>query len=201
MNAKRGPKSRETGLPETGNRSKNPSSEGRTFRAQCNTQDFMAAKPRNEQARERTIEAWMLTIVQDGGIARFDDLHIDRIDDQWKQREMWIQGGLEAFRLALMVRDRHQLPFTVGLGFSLDSEKQLAGVEFQTADEFIARVDWSPPSLYLFEPGTEPSSQTTALRNLSRNLFPGLPETTSCYCIEFREKDTNEHRRSVFLEG
>jgi hypothetical protein len=46
---------------------------------------------------------------------------LDQIDAQWKPRETWIQGGLEAFRLALMARDRHQLRFTVGLGFSLKS--------------------------------------------------------------------------------
>jgi hypothetical protein len=161
----------------------------------------MAAKSSNENAREHTIETWMLTIVQDGGVARFDDLHIDQIDEQWKPREMWIQGGVEAFRLALMVRDRHQLPFTVGLGFSLESGEQLTSVDFQTGEEFMARVDWSPPSLYLFGPGREPSIETAVIQKLNRNLFPGLPQTASCYHTEFREIRTNERRHSVFLEG
>jgi hypothetical protein len=161
----------------------------------------MAEEPSNGHARERSIEAWMLTIVQDGGVGRFDDLHIDQIDEQWKPRETWIHGGLEAFRLALKVRDHHQLPYVVGLGFSLKSEDQLPDGDFQTGEEFMARVDWSPPSLYLFERGNKPSIATTVVRTLNRNLFPGLPQTASCYWTEFREMHTNEGRRSVFLEG
>jgi hypothetical protein len=119
----------------------------------------------------------------------------------WKPREMWIQGGLEAFRIALLERDRHQLHFIVGLGFSLEPEEQFAHVDFQTEEQFMSRVDWSPPSLYLFEPGKEPSIGTTVVRKLNRNLFPGLAQTASCYCAEFRETRTNEYRRNVFLEG
>jgi hypothetical protein len=161
----------------------------------------MATRPPNDQAGESAIEAWMLRIVQDGGVARFDDLHIDQIDELWKSREMWIQGGVEAFRLALMLRDRHNLHFAVGLGFGLDPRDQSAEVNFKTQGELMANVDWSPPSLYLFERGKEPSINATLVRKLGRNLLPNLPETASCYCIEFREMDTNESRRSVFVEG
>jgi len=111
----------------------------------------MATKPLDEQARERVIEAWMLRIVRDGGIARFDNLHIDQIDEGWEPREMWVQGGMEAFRLALMVRDRHKFRFIVGLGFSLESGATSTDFDFQTGEELISRVDWSAPSLYLFE--------------------------------------------------
>jgi hypothetical protein len=161
----------------------------------------MAAKPPDEQTRERVIESWMLTIVQDGGVARLDDLHIDQIDEQWKPRETWIHGGLEAFRLALKVRDRHQLPFNVGLGFSLESGGEFAGFDFQTGEEFMASVDWSPPSLYIFEPGKGPSIGAADVRKLNRNIFPSLPQTATCCGIEFREMQTDERRRSIFLEG
>ena len=81
----------------------------------------MEGKSQKGQARECAIEAWMLAKIQDRSVARFDDLHINEIDSEWKARETWIQGGLEAFRLALMLRDRHQLRFNVGLGFGLES--------------------------------------------------------------------------------
>lgn len=128
----------------------------------------------------------MLTTIQDGGVARFDDLHIDRIDELWKPREMWIPGGLEAFRLALMLRDRHQLPFTVALGCSLESGEQLANVDFQTVDELGAKLNWTPPSLYLFTPGKEPRAENVraiengvvnadaVVRELSWNLLREL---------------------------
>jgi len=161
----------------------------------------MVSTQPSEQAREHAIQVWMLKIAQDGGNARFDDLHIDHIDELWKPREMWIEGGVEAFRLALQVRDRCQVPFIVGLGFSLESDEQCADVDFQTGAEFMSRVDWSPPSLYLFERGKEPRIGTAVVRELNRSLFPGLPETVRCYYISFRETPTNEYRCSVFLEG
>jgi hypothetical protein len=93
------------------------------------------------------------------------------------------------------------LRFIVGLGFSLESGEQFPCVDFQTGDELMARVDWSPPSLYLFEPGKEPSVETDVVQKLNRSLFPGLPETASSYFIEFRETNTDDCRHSVFVEG
>jgi hypothetical protein len=167
-------------------------------------------KANEETARKGAIEAWMLTIVRDGGVARLDDLHIDKIDEQWKPREMWIKGGQEAFRLALTLRDHHLLPLTVGLGFSLESRKQCTGVDFQTKEELMATLDWSPPSLYLFERGTEPRTSAAwatregsvhpnvVIQDLNRNLFNSQ---AACYYIEFCRVGSEEYSRSVFLEG
>jgi hypothetical protein len=91
----------------------------------------MSLKPTREQTREYSVEAWMLTTVRDGGVAKIDDLHIDKIDEAWKPREFWVPKGLEAFRMALMLRDRHHLPFAVALGFSLESGEHSTGVNFQ----------------------------------------------------------------------
>jgi hypothetical protein len=37
---------------------------------------------------EQIIEKWMLTVSQNGGIQRSDDLHIDRIDEAWRSRSL-----------------------------------------------------------------------------------------------------------------
>jgi hypothetical protein len=156
------------------------------------------------QNREKIIEQWMLTIANDGGVRRFDDLHIDKIDLVWKPRQQWIAGGLAAHRFALAVRDRHQLPFTVGLGFSLKSRSRAIGVDFRTPEEFCERLDWSPPSLYLFHRGEEPDKQIGPVEGVVRYLslsVLGGKEGTRCYYLEYRKQGSDEYRRSVFIEG
>ncbi len=154
--------------------------------------------------REEIIEQWMLTIVNDGGVRRFDDLHIDKIDPGWKPRQQWMEGGLEAHRVALAVRDRHQLPFTVGLGFSLESGSRPIGIDFHAPEEFCERLDWSPPSLYLFHRGEEPDKQVSPANGVVRDLSPavlGAEGSARCYYLEFRQEGDDEYRRSVFIEG
>jgi hypothetical protein len=160
-------------------------------------------KPTREQNRENSIETWMLTVVRDVGIARIDELHIDKIDETWKPREYWFQNGLEAFRIALMLRDRHHLPFTVALGFSLESGEHFAGVDFQDTVELAKKLNWMPPSLYLFEPGKTPRTNINGvvIGELNPDLFGTTVKATNCYYIEFRQSRSNEYNRSVFLEG
>jgi hypothetical protein len=152
--------------------------------------------------REEIIEQWMLAIVGDGGARCFDDLHIDRIDPKWKHKNQWTEGGLEALRIAIAVRNRNQLSFAVSLGFSLESGDRPRGVDFQTKEEFCARLDWSPPSLYLFRRGEEPHTQT-AHANV-QHVDPailGAQGDARCYYLEFRQQEGDEYCRSVFVEG
>ena len=54
-------------------------------------------QPSMRRAHERVIETWILTIITDGGIQRFDDLHVDVINKRWNSPRLWIQGGIEYF--------------------------------------------------------------------------------------------------------
>ena len=169
----------------------------------------MPLKPTAEQL----IERWMLTIVSDGGIARFDDLHIDQINEQWKDRRVWISAGLEAYRIAVALRNQHQLPFVVALGFSLQASTEAQGSEFHTAAEFAERLDWSPPSLYLFQPDTTPSQGAqvaaepcspaigTTIQDLPSELFGREVSAKRTYRIRFKSEGSEEYSQSVFVEG
>lgn len=150
------------------------------------------------------IEEWMLAIISDGGAERFDDLHIDEINPQWEDKDRWIEGGLKAFRTALSVRDQHRLPFTVCLGFSLVATEQACGIDFQTRQDLLAKLDWSPPSLYLFDRGKEPDRQTVLAGGTVQALDPavyGAQAGERCYYLESKPQDDDEFRRSVFVEG
>ena len=154
--------------------------------------------------REEVIERWMLTIIDDGGIDRLDDLHIDKIDLRWKNRDCWVEGGLEALRLAIVIRNRNQLPFAVALAFSLRSDNRPLGVDFRTRTELDERLNWSPPSLYLFRRGEEPRTRVAngdAAQDLTPSIFGTLEAGLSCYFWEFLPQGAEEYCRSVSLEG
>jgi len=146
----------------------------------------------------------MLSTAHDGGIRRHDDLHIDKIDPAWKDRGLWVEGGLEAFRVAKILRDRSGLPFTVALAFSLVSGSQPRGIDFRTRKELEERLNSSPPSLFLFQRGEEPRGQMVPgnpAQDLDPSAFTIQPAGAPCYYLEFRQQNTEEYCRSVFVEG
>jgi hypothetical protein len=168
--------------------------------------------PQEPRERNEIIEEWMLTAYQDGGIERFDDLHIDRIDETWRAKPLWIEGGLEALRIAMRLRDRHRLPVEIELAFSLKSVVKKTGINFRTKEEFAEQFDWSPPSLYLSHEGTERKLDTqkaieeghisddASVEELNLKLF-GKPEGQRCIYMEFRRTEEVEFCRSVWLQG
>jgi hypothetical protein len=159
----------------------------------------------NSSRGRGVIEAWMTTIVQDGGVERYDSLHIDKIDLQWVHREHWLEGGTEAFRLAQLVRDQCGLALIVALAYSLESGEAPRGMNFRTSDEFHAQLDWSPPSLYLFHPDREPWNQSGAevvLKPIDVATFFGDKlDAKGCYYMEFKLTGSTEYSRSVFVAG
>ena len=38
----------------------------------------------------------MIAVVSHGGLDRYDDLHVDQIDPNWKARAFWVSAGLES---------------------------------------------------------------------------------------------------------
>jgi len=162
---------------------------------------------------EHVIKEWMLTVFRDGGIERFDELHIDRIDEIWRSQKVWVEGGLAAFRIAVRLRDRHELPVQVVLGFSLQSEDKKIGVDFTTQEEFAKRLNWTPPSLYLLKAATDHTVENekaikeghvcgdAEVKELDMNLFSALETGQRCFYTEFRRTDDAEYCRSVFLQG
>jgi hypothetical protein len=163
---------------------------------------------------ESVIERWMLSITANGGIERYDDLHIDQIDELWRDRRYWLQGGLQAYALATHIRDKHRIEASVSLTFSLKSDSKPRGVTFASPLDFQAELDWSPPSLYLFCTGKEPwteaelNSDRKSLRGgpilipLDPAMFLGTPVNASAsYYLEFLPDASAEYSRSVFLAG
>jgi hypothetical protein len=157
------------------------------------------------------IDRWMTAILEDGGIDRYDDLHIDRIERQWTNRNLWLSGAISAFQIALKQRDRHNAGLVIAVGFALESTDVPMGLNFTTREEMERRFDSSPPSVYLFYAGQEPWTKrkgSTAVDELTEPktivcdaLFSDLLPYTKCYFLEFFRPDDAEYRRSIFIAG
>jgi hypothetical protein len=176
----------------------------------------MAGIFQNKKAEyERIIESWMRTILQDGGIERRDDLHIDQIDRTWrKERRLWIPAGLYARELAIAIRDRCELKLSVQLAFSLDLEpgNQPRGIDFHTPEEIEAQFDVTPPSLYLLRPGMDVWTQANPLEaglgvedmivtNLDGGIFGRSAHLADCWFVEYRSRPTDEYSRTIYVPG
>jgi hypothetical protein len=162
---------------------------------------------------ELIIERWMLNIVEDGGIERFDDLHVDKIDDDWKPRQKWIEAGVQSYRIALGLRDEHELPFVVSLGFSLEACEPSPGLDFRTREELQQRLNHTPPSLYLFERGKEPwvemdraikdgaVAPDALVQKIDWDLLDCSELFGICFYLEFTPSDAGGYRRRLFVGG
>lgn len=153
------------------------------------------------QHQRQIIETWMLSNVRTGEFNRYDDLHIDQIDQQWRDRKTWIEGGVEALRLGVELRDKHQLEFTVALGCSLRvSASSPLGLP-RRREDLTAQLDWSPPSLYLFPKRQEPwldSGGTEILEELGESVSKGRSaKAPQFYYLEFTQGGVKH--RSIFI--
>jgi hypothetical protein len=163
-----------------------------------------------EHEHERIIESWMLTVIQDGGVMRYDDLHVDHIDHEWKNPNLWLPAAFHAQDLAIRIRNRHGLGLSVAAGFSLKGGMKKQGVDFKTRAQLEARINHTPPSLYLFELGTEPwakdkisgigaSACDLTAERIDSAIFGKPSLLNDCWYIEFQQRDGEEYCRSVFV--
>src|SRR5258708_26816605 len=177
-------------------------------RSGCKTMDGRFHN--REHEHEQIIESWILTIIEDGGVMRYDDLHLDRIDNEWKVPNLWLPAAFHAQDMAIKIRNRHGLTLSVVVGFSLKGGMKKAGVNFKTRAQLEARFNQTPPSLYLFELGTEPwardkipgigaSAHNLTAERIDSAIFGKSSPLKDCWYVEFKHSDVEGYCRSVFV--
>ena len=161
------------------------------------------------------IESWFDSVVKNGGIDRYDDLHVDQIDAKWKPSDKWVTSALESFETALDVRDSYPATtrLMIVLAFALVSESHPLGVTFRNLAELEEAFSSTPPSLYLFRAGGEFWTQAEesrgkrvdhdlVIKTLAPSEFFGkMPETVKCIFMEYRRTGNEEYSRDVYLTG
>lgn len=163
------------------------------------------------ESREDVIASWMESLVKKGKIGSLDDLHLDQIESEWKDKKHWLTAGAEALRIAVEVRNKRGYAADIALAFSLNSGETPRGVNFRDSASFKSEFDWSPPSLYLDKPGTAPWNQGAApdgqppadlrTQKLDAAALGFTAPLKACYFLEFRQPDSAEYARTVLLIG
>ena len=151
-----------------------------------------------DSQRERKIREWMLATASNGGIDRLDDLHVDDIDENWKQRANWISASIHAYELAMKLQSILGFNLKVALAFSLLDG---TGQTFDTEEEFESQLDWSPPSLYLFKTGDQQHlSNVVRFDPLPKAVASRFPQGTKSFLLQWATQDGSV-RRSLFVEA
>ena len=140
----------------------------------------------------------MLATTSNGGIDRLDDLHVDDIDENWKQRANWISASIRAYELAVTLQSNLRLSVKVALAFSLLDGM---GQTFDTEEEFESQLDWSPPSLYLFKADDQQHlSKVVRFDPLPKALASRFPQGAKSFLLQWATEDGSV-RRSVIVEA
>ena len=155
----------------------------------------------------------MEAVIHDGGIDRFDDLHVDQIDKTWKLKGSWISAALEAFATALDVRDassdgRH---LKIVLAFSLKADVRPLGTTFKDRASLEKDLSWTPPSLYVFRPGEESWNRLKVSNRAedgpfadlqflnATKLLGAIARPTMCVYQESKRPEDDEYYRCIML--
>jgi hypothetical protein len=143
------------------------------------------------------VREWMTDVVRTGSWRTFDDLHIDEIDGN-VARDAWVWESLRIAREAALTRDHIAPSFAIVLGFGLGPSTRPIPPEWSSVKGFTDDLDESPPSLYMFERGSE------EWRSLLGDTvaFAPPPFLTNCGDVRYREAwetGHREYRRSVLL--
>jgi hypothetical protein len=136
----------------------------------------------------------MRMVLATGGIARFDDLHIDRIEHAWKKRQSWLDGSSIAISVAKELKTGIAPEKTLAIRCALISDHTdiTAPRSLTELGDQLSRTQ--PPSLYLFDPGGEPWADTRSVSvTPSARMFPA---SSVCFVMGFTAEEDNELRRT-----
>ncbi len=151
------------------------------------------------EERKLKIKSWLLSVVNDISWEKYNDLHIDEVDNVFKKKDNWFDGGLECYIHAVSIVKELKIPYTIELTFSLKSKKTLKDYVIKDIESLKKEFDYSPPSLYVFRNDwknlEEIKKKGTALEGLIDNdkVFGNL-----YYYQAFNERD-REVRRVLYL--
>lgn len=130
-------------------------------------------------------------------------MHIDRFDPKWKDRAGWIEGGVSVLQEAAEARALANCHYKLAMVYTLQSSKDVLGVEFATQKEFHNRLDHSPPSVFVAEPGSEPwitsqACEGVQIVSLSESIVKRIfPAVFECQGLLMRYRPDEKQESSV----
>jgi hypothetical protein len=168
---------------------------------------------RKRDLHKKRIQSWFDAVTHDGGIERFDELHVDVIDRTRKTKKSWISSALESFELAMEVRDEDVSgqDLTIILSFALVDDVRPLGVTFHDRESLEKNLSYSPPRILVLRKDNdflkrlksfeiEAVSGDSVLTKLNATeLFGELHRPVTCIYSENRRPDDEEYCRTLYL--
>jgi predicted RNase H-like nuclease len=174
----------------------------------------MVGFPRRKRSlHKKRIQSWFNAVIHDGGIERFDELHVDVIDGTRKTKKSWIPAALESFELALEVRDEDVSgqDLTIILSFALVDDVRPLGVTFHDRESLEKNLSYSPPCILVYRKNDEYLKQLKSVENESvsgdsvliklnaTELFGELRRPVICVYTENKRISDDEYLRLLLL--
>lgn len=142
----------------------------------------------------------MTRVLDENGIDRFDDLHVDEIDSSWSSRSQWVEAALRALAVAVAIRDEKRTQVTPAVGFSLRGVSTRRYDDLRDLSSVAAELDESPPSLYLFHLGLEPWTSDVDFTLWTPRPSTGRPSPDVIgYLRTWWEPTERSYQRSLFI--
>jgi hypothetical protein len=149
---------------------------------------------------DQKINNWLESVLATSSWLEYDDLHITAVDQSYNQkREEWILLGLMIMQKSnvLLKKINRSNDFFCALGLSLRSTKNEKGQDFFNLSQLNAKLDTSPPSVYLLKKNWDEWLET-----IQKSKQINLEDTDTdliCYLFEKEDKIDNTFYRSIFI--
>ncbi|KLT67191.1 hypothetical protein [Pedobacter sp. BMA] len=144
------------------------------------------------------IMSWLMGVIDDNSWEKYNDLHIDEVDNVFKNKSNWVGGGLDCYIQAVSIIKELNIPYTIELAFSLKSKKKIANHIITDINFLKKELDHSPPSLYVFHNDWKGLSELKQ-KGIKLSNFTDNDEIVGSfyYYQVFNERDS-EVRRVLF---
>ncbi|MDR2206283.1 MAG: hypothetical protein LBE36_09045 [Flavobacteriaceae bacterium] len=143
---------------------------------------------------KKFLSDWVDNSIRNKSWKKYQDLHIDEIDTEFRQKVNWIKGSFFIYEiiLSLIKPDLYRCLLVIPLSYS-DTETDIKQL---TWDKIKTLFDLTPPSFYLFPNGEENYEET-----IKELIFLESLSNDYSYKVFFKQDEEfkGEYSRSIYI--
>lgn len=143
---------------------------------------------------KKLLSDWVDNSIRNKSWIKYQDLHIDEIDSEFRQKSNWIDGSFFIYEIILSIikPDLYSCLLVIPLSYS-DTETNISQL---TWNNMKVLLDLTPPSFYLFPIGEENYEET--IKSL---IFLERLSEDCTYKVFFKQEEEfeGEYNRSIYV--
>lgn len=141
------------------------------------------------------LQNWINQVISNRLWEKYVDLHIDEVDENFRQKQNWITGSLFLFNCILSLIDKDEYDVFLVIPLSCGPKDGL--ISFTKLESLESELDITPPSFYLFPKGEKNYEETI---KSAKKLDVSIENTT--IDIYYKEESENEeYYRALYLKN